>query len=53
MELEDFENLIDLAITAEEGLFLCKLGEDASDSPDVNSQAVLLLSEKHFRGSVP
>jgi hypothetical protein len=53
MELEYFEYLIDLTVTLKERLLLDKLGEDASNCPDVDSQAVLPLPKKHFGGSIP
>ena len=53
MELENFENLIDLAITTEERFLFSKLGKNASNSPDIHSQAVLLLSEQYLRSTIP
>ena len=53
VELEYLEDLIDFAVSAEEGFLLSQLGKDAADGPDVNSQAVLLLPEQNFGGPVP
>ena len=53
MELEYLEDLIDFAVSAEEGFLLSQLGKDAADGPDVNSKAVLLLPEQNFGGPVP
>lgn len=53
MELEDFEDLVDLAVAAEERLLLDQLSEDAADRPDVHSQAVLALAQQHLRRAVP
>lgn len=53
VELEDFEDLIDLWIAREQGLFLNEFSKNASNGPDIDSQAVLFLSEQHFRGPVP
>lgn len=53
MELEDLEDLIDLAVPAEERLFLYQLGEDAPDCPNIHTQAVLPLPEQHLRRAVP
>ena len=53
VELEYLEDLVDFAVSAEERFLLGELGKDAADGPDVNSQAVLLLSEQNFGGPVP
>lgn len=53
MELEDLEDLVNLRISTEKGLLLHKLSEDAANGPDVDSQTVLLLSQQHFRCTVP
>ena len=53
MELEDLEDLIDLTVSAEEWLLFCELGENASDSPDINSETVLFLAQQNFGSSIP
>jgi hypothetical protein len=51
--LEDLEDLVDLAIAAEERFLLDEFGEDAADGPDVHSQTVLPLSQEDLRRAVP
>jgi hypothetical protein len=53
VELEDFEDLVDLAVATEKRLLFSELGEDAADSPDIDSQTILLLPEQHLGGPVP
>lgn len=53
MILEDFEDLIDLTVPTEKRFLLNELSEDASDSPNIDSQAVLALSQQDLRGSIP
>lgn len=53
VELEDLEYLIDFAVSAEKRLLFSQFSEDASHSPDINSQAVLFLSQEDFRGTIP
>ena len=53
MKLEDFKNLIYLRVSIKHWFFLDKFSKNASNSPYINSQAVLLLSKKHFRSSIP
>jgi hypothetical protein len=51
--LEDLEDLVDLAIPAEERFLFDELGEDASDGPNIHSQAVLPLSQQNLRSPIP
>ena len=44
VELENLEDLIDFAISTEKWFFFDELGEDASDCPNINSQAILFLA---------
>ena len=53
MELENLENLINFTVTAKERFFLNQLSENATNCPNIDTQAVLLLSKQHFRCSVP
>ena len=53
VELEDFEDLINLGITHEEWSLLNQFSEDAADGPHVDSQRVLFLAKKNFWSSVP
>lgn len=53
MELEYFEDLIDLRIAIEHWLLFNQLCENTTDCPDVNTEAVLFLAQQHFRCSVP
>ena len=53
MELEDFEDLVNLRVTHEERPLLHQLGEDAPNSPHVDAKGVLTLPEKDLRSSVP
>lgn len=53
MELENFENLVNLTVTTEKWFLLHELSKDASYSPDIDSKTVLLLSEQDFGCSVP
>ena len=53
MELEDLENLIDFRIAHKQCSFLNHFMENTTETPNVNSQAVCLLSEKNLRGSIP
>lgn len=53
MELENLEDLVDLAVSHEQGLLLNQLSKNAAHSPDVDSQTVLALSEEDLWGSVP
>ena len=51
--LEDEEELVDLAVTWEEGSLGGEFCHDAAKTPDVNGRAVVLLPEEDFRGAVP
>lgn len=53
MELEDLEDLINLAVSTEESLLLSQFSEDASNGPNIDSQTVLLLAEQNFGCPVP
>lgn len=53
MELEDLEDLINLAVPAEERLLLYQLGEDAAHCPNIHPQTVLPLPQQHLRRAVP
>ena len=53
MELENLENLIDFTVSTEHRLLFHELSEDASDCPDIYTQAVLLLPEENLRSSIP
>ena len=53
VELEYFEYLVYLAVSAEKCLLLNEFCENATDSPDIDSQAVLSLSKKHLWCSIP
>lgn len=53
VELEDLEDLVDLAVSAEERLLLHQFGEDAADCPDVHTQTILLLAQENLRRTVP
>ena len=53
MELENLEDLIDLAVSTEERFLFSELGEDAANSPDINSETILFLSEQNFGCSIP
>lgn len=53
MELEYLENLINFTVSTEKGFLFSQLRENAANCPNVNSQAVLFLTEQHFRSSVP
>ena len=53
MELENLENLIDFTVPVEHGFLFNEFCENAAHSPNVNTQTVLLLSEKNLRSSVP
>lgn len=53
MELEDFEDLINFAISAKKRLFLNEFGENASNSPNINSKTVLPLTKQNFRSPIP
>jgi len=53
VELEDLEDLVDLAVPAEQRLLLDHLREDAADGPDVDAETVLLLAEEDLGGAVP
>jgi hypothetical protein len=53
VELENLKDLVDLTIPAEHGLFLHQFGKDASDRPDIDSEAVLLLPEENLGRPVP
>ena len=44
VELEDLEDLVNLWVTIEQGLLLDKLCKDASHSPGIDAQRVLLLA---------
>jgi hypothetical protein len=50
---EDFIDLILLILTLEEGLFGCKLSEDAAGRPDVDGCCVLIEAEQQLWGPVP
>jgi len=53
-ELKDLEDLLDfVAVAGEERFALHKLGEDAAHRPDVNGEAVLLLTQQDLRRPVP
>lgn len=51
--LEDLEDLVDLAIPAEERFLFDELSEDTPDGPDVHSQTVLALAQQDLGGPVP
>jgi len=53
MELENLEDLVDFTISTEERFLLRQFGKNAANCPDVNSEAVLFLSEQNFGCSVP
>lgn len=53
MVLEDLEDLVDLAIAAEERFLFDELSEDTTDGPNIHSQAVLPLSQQNLRSPVP
>lgn len=53
MELENLEDLIDFTVSTEHRLLFHELSEDASDCPDIYTQAVLLLPEENLRSSIP
>lgn len=53
VELENLENLVDFTIAAEEGLLFDQFCEDAANCPNIHSQTVLFLSQKHLRRPVP
>ena len=44
MELKDFEDLIDFTISTEQWFLLSQLSENASNCPNIHSQAVLFLT---------
>lgn len=52
-QLEDVKELLELAVAGEESLFSCKLCEDASDTPHINSRSIVGCAEEDFRSSVP
>lgn len=51
--LEDFENLVNLAVTHEQGASLNHFSEDAPSRPQVYSKRVGLLTEQDLRAAVP
>ena len=53
MELENLEDLIDFTVSTEHRLLFHELSEDASDCPDIYTQAVLLLPKENLGCSVP
>ena len=53
VELEDLEDLVDLTVSAEERLLFDQFCEDAAHCPNVHSQTVLLLAQKHLGRPVP
>ena len=52
-DLEDFEDLIDLAVSHEERLLLSHLSEDAPSGPEIDSERVVLLAQENLRAPVP
>ena len=53
MELEYFEDLIDLRVTVKHWLFFDKLSKNATNSPNINTKAILFLPKKDLWSSVP
>ena len=53
MELEDLEDLVDFRVSVEERPLLNHFCEYAANSPDIHTQTVLFLSQKHFGSPVP
>jgi hypothetical protein len=53
VELENLEDLIDFTVSTEHRLLFHELSEDASDCPDIYTQAVLLLPKENLGSSVP
>jgi hypothetical protein len=52
-EFEDLEELTDFGVTTEEDLAASEFSHDATDRPQINSGAVVLLTKEDFRGAVP
>lgn len=50
---ENFENLVYLAITHEQGPSLNHLSEDTAGRPQVHSKSVSLLTEQDLRAAIP
>ena len=53
MELENLENLVNLTVSTEKGLFLYQFSEDTANCPNINSKTVLFLSKQNFRSTIP
>lgn len=53
MELENFENLVDLAVAHEQSLLLNQLSKNTADCPDIDSETILALAQKDFGGAIP
>ena len=53
MELEDFENLVDFRVSVEKGALFNQLCENTTDSPDINAQTVLFLTEEDLGSPIP
>ena len=53
MELEDFENLVNFAVSIEHGFLFNQLSKDAADCPNINTKAILLLTQQNFWSSIP
>jgi hypothetical protein len=53
VELEDLKDLIYLRVTTEKWLFFDELSENTPNSPNINAQTVLFLTEQNLWGSVP
>ena len=49
---EDFPNLVELVLTAEQWSFGCQLGKDAANRPDVDRGSVLIHLKKQLGCSV-
>jgi hypothetical protein len=53
VELENLKDLIDFTVSTEHRLLFHELSKDASDCPDIYTQAVLLLPKENLGCSVP
>ena len=53
VELEDFEDLIDLAITTEQRFLFDQLSKNTTNCPYIHPQTILPLPQQYLRSSIP